>query len=774
VISAVGYLHPLPGLTLTLAGLLQSGQPVNFVPDAALFGTRDLNGDGASFGEAFVGNSDRYPGVSRNAGRLPWSTTIDLGARYVFPFGARRLEASLDVFNLFDANNESGFANAATTSNQIQFGGGAPFVQRNAAPPAAVPVWRNVETMTVPIALRLQGLLGLAAILALAWLLSERRGALPRWRWIGGALLLQFLLAVVVVRVPWVWEALRWGNEGIRALEAATRVGSSYLFGYLGGGELPFELREGMARPVVIVFDILPLVIVTSAVAALLWHWGLLRAIVRGLSWLTQRALGVGGAVGLSAGANLFLGVVEAPLVVRAYLDRMSRAELFMIMTLGMSTVSGVVLVLYASTLSTVIDNALGHLVAASIVSLPAALLLARMLVPEGAQQRTAGSTADLRFESSLDAIVRGTLDGLQLFLAIIAILLVVFALVALTDQLLAQLPAVGGAALTLQRIFGAVFAPLLWLIGVPWSEAPVAGALMGTKVILNEYVAYQQLAALDPGGARHALAPDHHLRALRFREPREHRPADLDDRRPGAVAPRGDRLARHQVLDRRQPRHGDDRRRDRHRRLLRRGAGARRPPAPADRPAAECRRALARRARYRRQRADARRHAARPGRRRRDRRRAPMRPGLALIVANRLFDGLDGAVARVRGKTDFGGFLDIYADFVFYAAVPAGFAFADPSNALPAALLLASFLLSGISFLGYAVVAERRGLVSTAQGEKTFYYMAGIAEGAETIVVFVLATLQPQWFPQIALAYAALCTLTGFGRLALGWRHFR
>ena len=352
----------------------------------------------------------------------------------------------------------------------------------------------------VPLLLRLQGLLGLAAILGCAWLLSERRASLPRARWIAGALLLQFVLAVVVVRVPLIWEALRWGNEGIVALEQATRVGSSYLFGYLGGGELPFELRAGATRPVVIVFDILPLVIVTSAVAALLWHWGILSAIVRGLSWLTQRALGVGGAVGLNAGANIFLGVVEAPLVVRAYLDRMSRAELFMVMTLGMSTVSGVVLILYASTLATVVDNALGHLVAASIISLPAALLVARIMVPEHTGQRTAGSTADLRFEGSIDAIVRGTMDWLQLFLAIVAILLVVFALVALTDQALAQLPALDGAPLTLKRLFGIAFAPLLWLIGVPWSEAPVAGSLMGTKVILNEYVAYQELAALPAG----------------------------------------------------------------------------------------------------------------------------------------------------------------------------------------------------------------------------------------------------------------------------------
>lgn len=135
VISAVGYLYPLDGLTLSVAGLFQSGQPVNLVPDARIFGTQDLNGDGASFGENYVGNSDRYPGAARNSARLPWSATVDLGIRYAIPGFGGRFELSADVFNVFNANNESGFANAATTSNQVQFGGGAPFVQRNAGPP---------------------------------------------------------------------------------------------------------------------------------------------------------------------------------------------------------------------------------------------------------------------------------------------------------------------------------------------------------------------------------------------------------------------------------------------------------------------------------------------------------------------------------------------------------------------------------------------------------------------------------------------------------------
>jgi len=340
----------------------------------------------------------------------------------------------------------------------------------------------------------LQSLLGIAAILLIAWLLSENRRVLPPWRWVAGAVLLQVAIALIVLRVPVIWEALRIANVAVSVLQTASLAGSSYMFGYLGGAELPFALKPGVQAPVNIAFQILPIVIFVSALAALLWHWGVLQWIVRALSWALRRTLGVGGAVGLNAGANVFLGVVEAPLVVRAYLMSMSRAELFMVMTLGMSTVSGVVLVLYSQTLSQVVDNAFGHIITASLISLPAALLLARLMVPgEGATD--ADFKASLRFESSIDAVVRGTMDGLALFLAVIAVLMVVFSMVALADHMLGALPDVAGSALTLRRIFGWLFAPLMWTLGVPWAEAVDAGALMGTKAILNEYVAYQQLA---------------------------------------------------------------------------------------------------------------------------------------------------------------------------------------------------------------------------------------------------------------------------------------
>ena len=350
---------------------------------------------------------------------------------------------------------------------------------------------------------QLRPIAGLAVLVALAWVLSENRGHRPSLRWIAGALGLQAVLALLIIRVPFVWAAMEYLNKGVSAIERATLKGSSYMFGYLGGAPLPFELKEGADAPLIIAFQILPLVIVFSALAAVLWHWGVLRAAVNGLSYLLRRTLGVSGVVGLAGGANMFLGVVESPLAVRAYFSRVSRAELFQIMVLAMATISGAILILYATTLRETVDNAVGHMIAASLVSLPAALLIAKLMVPSSPDDEATAAEdgeAGLKYESSIDAIVKGTMDGMQLFLAVVAIIIVVFALVALTDEGLSLLPLVADEPLTLKRIFGWIFAPLMWLIGVPWGEAATAGGLMGTKAILNEYVAYLELSALPEG----------------------------------------------------------------------------------------------------------------------------------------------------------------------------------------------------------------------------------------------------------------------------------
>jgi CNT family concentrative nucleoside transporter len=349
-----------------------------------------------------------------------------------------------------------------------------------------------------------RGIIGIAVLVALAWAISENRSERPSWKWLAGALALQAALALLIVRVPFVWDVVTLANEGVSAIERATLAGSSYMFGYLGGADLPFALKDGAQPPLIIAFQILPLLIVFSALSALLWHWGVLKWLVNGLSFLLRRTLGVSGVVGLSGGANMFLGVVESPLVVRAYFARMSRAELFQVMVLAMATISGAILILYATTLRESVPDAVGHMISASLVSLPAALLIAKLMVP-GSREDAATAADDeedaaLKYENSIDAIVKGTMDGMQLFLAVIAVIIVIFALVALTDQILALLPLVGDEPLTLKRIFGWLFAPVMWLIGVPWGEAQAAGGLMGTKAILNEYVAYLELAALPEG----------------------------------------------------------------------------------------------------------------------------------------------------------------------------------------------------------------------------------------------------------------------------------
>jgi CNT family concentrative nucleoside transporter len=342
-----------------------------------------------------------------------------------------------------------------------------------------------------------QGVLGLALILGLAWALSENRAQRPSWRGMAGALAIQLVVAALIVRVPFIWDAMGLANRAVAAVERATLVGSSFMFGYLGGGELPFDLRPGAAAPVIVAFQVLPLVIVYSALAALLWHWGVLAAVVRGLSWALRKSMGVSGVVGLSAGSNLFLGVVESPLMLRAYFERLSRPELFAVMVLTMATISGAILILYAQTLSQAVPDAVGHMIAASVISLPAAILIARLMVPGGGATEARDEDSGLTYAGSADALIRGTMDGVQLFLAVIGVIVVVFSLVALVDGVLAVLPAVAEQPITLRRALGWLLAPFMWTLGVPWDQAGAAGALMGTKAVLNEYVAYVDLAAL-------------------------------------------------------------------------------------------------------------------------------------------------------------------------------------------------------------------------------------------------------------------------------------
>jgi CNT family concentrative nucleoside transporter len=351
--------------------------------------------------------------------------------------------------------------------------------------------------------LHLQSALGICVILALAWSLSENRRAFPV-RTVVVGLALQFSLALLLLKVEVARNALFSLNGVVDALMQATKAGTSFVFGYVGGAPAPFAVTS-LAGMTSFAFGILPLVIVISALAALLWHWRVLPIVVNAFAWVLRKSLGVGGAVGLGSASTVFLGMIEAPLLIRPYLARMTRSELFMLFTVGLSTVAGTVFVLYATILEAAIPGALGHILVASFLSLFGGILIGRIMIPGNAEQTGQGAgDLEFRYHSSMDAVARGTEDGLKLWLGIVAMLLVIVALVALVNIMLAHVPNFAGSPLTAERIFGWIFAPVVWLYGIPWDQAATAGALMGQKTVLNEFVAYLHLAslpkdALDP-----------------------------------------------------------------------------------------------------------------------------------------------------------------------------------------------------------------------------------------------------------------------------------
>src|SRR3984957_15899721 len=344
----------------------------------------------------------------------------------------------------------------------------------------------------------MRGLLGLTALLAIAWALSEDRRRIP-WRTVIAGIVLQWVLALLLIYFPPANAAIVLLNDGATALQNATQAGTRFVFGYLGGQPLPFaETHPGAS--IILAFPALPLVLTISALASLLFYWGVLQRITAAFAWLLRRTMGIGGALALGAAVHVFVGMIEAPLLVRPYLARMQRGELFALMTCGMAGVAGTVMVIYAAFLAPLIPNALGNILIASMISTPAGLAIAALMVPfgpaEAADERLA---VDDPPHSTMDALVKGTLDGVPVLVSIVATLLVAVAFVALINAALGELPHWGDAAITLQRIFAGPFRPVMWLIGLPWDEAGAAATLMGTKTVLNEFVAYVDFSALPP-----------------------------------------------------------------------------------------------------------------------------------------------------------------------------------------------------------------------------------------------------------------------------------
>jgi CNT family concentrative nucleoside transporter len=356
--------------------------------------------------------------------------------------------------------------------------------------------------------LDVQALAGIAMFIALALPFSSRPRAI-RWRIVVSAIALQFLICYALLRVPPIGAALGSLNRSVAALSAATRAGTAFVFGYVGGAPPPFTVTSPGALAS-FAFQVIPVIIVVSALSAVLWHWRVLPALIRSIAWLFERTLGTRGPAGFAVTANVFVGQVEAPLLVRPHIAAMTRYELLLLMTAGMAMIAGSMMVVYAAMLANQFDDMLSQLLTKSLMSVPASILYAGLMLPDDAPSAQRAEPPR-PYDSTLDALTRGTSDGLQIWLNVIAILLVLVALVALANLALAALPGPDGAPLSLERIAGWLFAPLAWLMGVPWHEAGPVGSLLGVKTVLNEFIAYRELADLGPG----ALSPRSRLIAV-------------------------------------------------------------------------------------------------------------------------------------------------------------------------------------------------------------------------------------------------------------------
>jgi CNT family concentrative nucleoside transporter len=351
-----------------------------------------------------------------------------------------------------------------------------------------------------------QSLLGVALIIGLCWALSERRGRFP-WTLAIGAVAAQGALVAILFGLPASRGVLTGAAAAVDGLAASTNAGVTFVFGFLAGGQgQPYDVKNPGAL-FVFAFHVLPVILVICALSALLWHWRILKWLTEGFGLLFQKTMGLRGPPALAAAATIFMGQVEGPIFIRGYLASLSRSELFLLLTVGMSCVSGSTVVAYATILRDVLPNAAAHVLTASLISAPAGVLLARILVPrdpaaEAPQGLDLGTLKT--YGSSIDALIRGTSDGLQIALNVGATLIVFVALIAMVNGLLGLAPPVLGAPLKVERILGLIFSPLAWTMGIPWKEAPAAGGLLGVKLVLTEFTAFADLAQLPAG----ALGP--------------------------------------------------------------------------------------------------------------------------------------------------------------------------------------------------------------------------------------------------------------------------
>ena len=348
----------------------------------------------------------------------------------------------------------------------------------------------------------LQILIGFVGLVCIAIPFSQNRSSI-NYRYIFVAIIFQIILAFALLKIPFIVQIFAYLSAGVSSLQAATQEGAEFVFGYLSNtSSSPFE-SSGTGNSMIFAFQILPLIIVISSLSALLWFWNILPLIISAISKVFEKLFNIGGPIGLGATANIIMGQVEAPLLVRPYLSRMSEKELLILMTAGMSTVSGSIMIALVSILQPQFPdlNLIQHLVSASILSIPAAIMYANIMIPSAEVTNFDGNSIPKVYDSSMDAITRGTRDGLDICLNVGAILIAFIALVSLLNSILGIAGGwVGISDLSLQLILGYLFFPIVWLMGVPLSETLASAELLGLKTALNEFVAYGALANIEPG----------------------------------------------------------------------------------------------------------------------------------------------------------------------------------------------------------------------------------------------------------------------------------
>lgn len=345
-----------------------------------------------------------------------------------------------------------------------------------------------------------RAIIGLFVITGIAWLLSENKRKFP-WKIVVGAVVMMYAFTLLLFGVPIIRAGLDSVNSGINVLIAATREGTAFVFGPVIGDQAKWEQLVGAPGPIFI-FQLLPLVIVIGSLSAILWHWGVLKIITNGFAFIFQRTMGMGGPTSLSVAANIFMGQTEAPLLIKPYLKVMTRSELLIVMATGFATIAGSVLVVYVTLLRDTLPAVAAHLITVSIIASPAAVALAMVMIPETETTSKSSGETDFKYHSTMDAFASGATDGIAIIWNIATMLIAALALVYIANAVLGAIPITinwNGVdqRLSLDMILGWMFAPLMYMAGVPMGEAAQAGTFVGQKTVFTEFVAFINLGNL-------------------------------------------------------------------------------------------------------------------------------------------------------------------------------------------------------------------------------------------------------------------------------------